>query len=82
MFIDTKRELCMTRVAGSIAWSGRTVLAGERVRIWSYTDRNGRKWTVAAWDWDPLGDPYEDELLEVHIRRELRMFVQNYIRRF
>lgn len=82
MYIDIKRQIARTRVAGAISWSGRTVLAGEEVRISSYTDRRGLSWTVATWDLDPDYDDFELRIQEAKIRRALRMYVLNWIRQF
>ena len=84
MYIDYDRELIRTRVAGRISADGcvRTVLAGEPVRISTYTDKGGRMWTVATYDLNP---DYSESMLamqEAKIRRALRMYVLNWIRQF
>ena len=71
-----------TRVAGAISWSGRTVLAGEEVKISSYTDRKGLSWTVATWDLDPDYDDFELRKQERQIRQALKMYCLNFIRQF
>ena len=82
MYIDIKRQIARTRVAGAISWTGRTVLAGEDVKISSYMDRKGLYWTVATWDLDYDFDPTVEIRREQRIKRALRTFVQNYIRKF
>lgn len=82
MYIDIKRQIVRTRVAGAISWSGRTVLAGEEVKISSYTDRRGLSWTVATWDLDPNYDDLELRMQENKIRRALKAYCLNFIRQF
>lgn len=82
MYIDNKRQIVRTRVAGAISWSGRTVLAGEEVKISSYTDRRGLSWTVATWDLDPNYDDLELRMQENKIRRALKAYCLNWIRQF
>ena len=82
MYIDNKRQIVRTRVAGAISWSGRTVLAGEEVKISSYTDRRGLSWTVATWDLDPNYDDLELRMQENKIRRALKVYCLNFIRQF
>lgn len=84
MYIDYNREIVRTRVAGKISADGcgRIVLAGEDVRISTYTDKGGRMWTVATYDLNP---DYSESMLviqEAKIRRALRMYVLNWIRQF
>lgn len=82
MYIDIKRQIARTRVAGAISWTGRTVLAGEEVKISSYTDRRGLSWTVATWDLDPNYDDFELRMQENKIRRALKAYCLNFIRQF
>lgn len=82
MYIDNKRQIARTRVAGAISWSGRTVLAGEEVKISSYTDRNGLSWTVATWDLNPDYDGFELHMQEKRIRHALKTYCLNFIRQF
>lgn len=82
MYIDSNRLIARTRVAGAISWTGRTVLAGEQVRISTYMDRKGLYWTVATWDLDYDFDPTVEIRREYRIKHALRTFVQNYIRKF
>lgn len=82
MYIDIKRQIARTRVAGASSWTGRTVLAGEEVKISSYTDRRGLSWTVATWDLDPNYDDFELRMQENKIRRALKAYCLNFIRQF
>lgn len=82
MYIDNKRLIARTRVAGAISWSGRTVLAGEDVKISSYTDRKGLSWTVATWDLDPEYNDFELRMQERQIRHALKVYCMNFIRQF
>lgn len=82
MYIDNKRQIARTRVAGAISWSGRTVLADEEVKISSYTDRKGLSWTVATWDLDPNYDDFELRTQENRIRHALKAYCLNFIRQF
>ena len=82
MYIDIKRQIARTRIAGAISWTGRTVLAGEEVKISSYTDRRGLSWTVATWDLDPNYDAFQLRMQENKIRRALKVYCLNWIRQF
>ena len=82
MYIDIKRQIARTRVAGAISWTGRTVLAGEEVKISSYTDRRGLSWTVATWDLDSNYDDFEFRIQENKIRHALKAYCLNFIRQF
>lgn len=81
MYIDKRRQFVRTRVAGAISSDGcvRTVLAGESVRISTYVDNKGLKWTTATWDYDDSDDL---ELIEPEVRRALKIYCQNYIKEF
>lgn len=84
MYIDYNREIVRTRVAGRISADGciRTVLAGESVRISTYTDKRGHAWTVATYDLNP---DYSEAMLAIQenkIRHALKTYCLNWIRQF
>lgn len=82
MYIDNERLIARTRVAGAISWTGRTVLAGTDVKISTYMDRKGLYWTVATWDLDYHFDPTVEIRREYRIKRALKLFSENYIKKF
>lgn len=84
MYIDYKREIVRTRVAGRISAEGcvRTVLAGTSVRISTYTDKSGYAWTVATYDLNPDYDDLMLRMQENKIRHALKTYCLNFIRQF
>lgn len=84
MYIDYNREIVRVRCAGAIASEGcvRTVLAGTDVRVSTYMDRKGYKWTVATYDLDPALNGRELEMQGYRVRKALRQYSLNWIRRF
>lgn len=84
MYIDPRREIVRTRVAGRISADGciRTILAGTSVCISTYTDKSGNTWTVATYDLNPNYDDFELRMQENKIRHALKMYCLNWIRQF
>lgn len=84
MYIDYNREIVRIRVAGHIPADGctRLQLAGIDVRISTYTDRRGCRWTVATYNLDPSLEEWELSRQGDRMYRALRAYCLNWIRRF
>lgn len=84
MYIDCNREIVRVRVAGHIPANGciRTRLAGEDVRVSTYTDRRGCKWTVATYNLDPSLEERELRQQGDRVYKALRLYSLNWIRQF